>query len=71
MKAKFVFMNGETQQTRREVVSVQEARGLAKKTLRRLGYTAWAIVFVDGLRITISQMNGAWQVQEEAFATAE
>jgi hypothetical protein len=47
---------------------VQEARGLAKKTLRRLGSTAWAIVFIDGLRITISSANGQWQVTEEAGA---
>ena len=68
MNAKFNFYNGNVQQTQRPVVSVQEARGLAKKTLRRLGSTSWAIVFVDGLRITISQRDGQWQVNEEVFA---
>ena len=68
MNAKFNFYNGQIQQTQRTVESIQEARGLAKKTLRRLGYTAWAIVFVDGLRITISQRDGQWQVSEEVFA---
>lgn len=68
MNAKFNFYNGNVQQTHREVESVQEARGLAKKTLRRLGSTSWAIVFVDGLRITISQRDGQWQVNEEVFA---
>lgn len=68
MNAKFTFYNGNTQTTQREVESVQEARGLAKKTLRRLGYTAWAIVFVDGLRITISQRDSQWHVNEEVFA---
>jgi hypothetical protein len=37
MNAKFNFYNGNVQQTQRPVESVQEARGLAKKTLRRLG----------------------------------
>lgn len=68
MIAKFNFYNGNVQQTQRPVESVQEARGLAKKTLRRLGSTAWASVLVDGLRITISQRDGQWQVKEEAFA---
>ena len=68
MIAKFNFYNGQTQQTKQEVLSVQEARGLAKKTLRRLGYTAWASVLVDGHRITISQRDGQWQVKEEVFA---
>ncbi len=68
MNAKFNFYNGNVQQTQRPVVSAQEARGLAKKTLRRLGSTSWAIVFVDGLRITISQRDGQWQVNEEVFA---
>jgi len=68
MNAKFNFYNGNVQQTQRPVESVQEARGLAKKTLRRLGSTSWAIVFVDGLRITISQRDGQWQVNEEVFA---
>ena len=67
MIAKFNFYNGDTQQTQRTVESVQEARGLAKKTLRRLGSTAWASVFVDGLRITISQRDSQWQVKEESF----
>lgn len=67
MLAKFTFRNGDTQQSQRNVDSVQEARGLAKKTLRRLGATAWAIVFVDGLRITISQRDGQWHVSEEVF----
>lgn len=65
MNAKFAFFSHDTQATEREVVSVQEARGLAKKTLRRLGSTAWASVHVDGLRITISQRDGQWQVAEE------
>jgi len=65
MNAKFNFYNGNVQQTQREVESAQEARGLAKKTLRRLGGTAWASVLIDGLRITISQHNGQWQVTEE------
>lgn len=68
MNAKFNFYNGDTQQTQRTVESVQEARGLAKKTLRRLGSTAWASVLVDGLRITIGQRDGQWQVSEEVFA---
>lgn len=68
MIAKFNFHNGQTQQTQRTVDSAQEARGLAKKTLRRLGSTAWATVFVGGLRITISQRDGQWQVSEEVFA---
>jgi hypothetical protein len=68
MNAKFNFYSGNVQRTQRPVVSVQEARGLAKKTLRRLGSTSWAIVFVDGLRITISQRDGQWQVNEEVFA---
>ena len=67
MTAKFVFFSHNTQTTQREVASVQEARLLAKKTLRRLGYTAWASVFVDGRRITISQRDGQWQVAEEVF----
>lgn len=67
MTAKFIFYSDATQPTERNVVSVQEARGLAKKTLRRLGYTAWALVFVDGLRITIGQRDGKWQVAEEVF----
>lgn len=68
MNAKFNFYNGQIQQTQRTVESIQEARGLAKKTLRRLGSTAWASVLVDGLRITIGQRDGQWQVKEEAFA---
>lgn len=68
MNAKFNFYNGNVQQTQRPVESVQEARGLAKKTLRRLGSTSWASVLIDGLRITISQRDGQWQVKEEAFA---
>lgn len=68
MLAKFNFYSSDTQQTQRTVESVQEARGLAKKTLRRLGATAWAIVFVGGLRITISQRDGQWHVNEEVFA---
>lgn len=68
MNAKFNFYNGDTQQTQRTVESVQEARGLAKKTLRRLGSTAWASVLIGGLRITISQRDGQWQVSEEVFA---
>lgn len=68
MKADFVFYGDGTQQTQRTVETVQEARGLAKKTLRRLGSTAWAIIFIDGLRITVSSANGQWQVNEEVFA---
>lgn len=68
MKADFVFYSDDTQTTQRTVETVQEARGLAKKTLRRLGGSAWGIVFVDGLRITISSANGQWQVKEEVFA---
>lgn len=68
MKADFVFYGDGTQTTQRTVSTVQEARGLAKKTLRRLGSLSWAIVFVDGLRITISSVNGQWQVKEEACA---
>lgn len=68
MLAKFTFRNGDTQHSTAIVESVQEARGLAKKTLRRLGATAWVIVFVDGLRITISQRDGQWHVNEEVFA---
>lgn len=68
MLAKFNFHSSDTQQTQRTVESVQEARGLAKKTLRRLGATAWASVLVNGLRITISQRDGQWQVKEESFA---
>lgn len=67
MTAKFAFFAHNTQTTQREVSSVQEARGLAKKTLRRLGSTAWASVIVDGSRITISQRAGQWHVTEEAF----
>lgn len=68
MNAKFNFYNGQIQQTQRTVESIQEARGLAKKTLRRLGSTAWASVLVDGLRITIGQRDGQWHVDEEVFA---